>query len=69
MIPLIEVWDEAKIEWIFTNAYQSNSPQTCLCGHHPIKNICVITNKKMELEPRLVTVVSKIFLEFQREDA
>lgn len=41
-----EVWDEAKIEWTFTNAYQSNSPQTCLCGHHPIKNICVITNKK-----------------------
>jgi hypothetical protein len=38
-------WDFAKREWIFEFAYYSEELQTCLCGHYPIKNICVIRNK------------------------
>ena len=39
-------WNNAKLEWKFEYAYQSEELETCLCGHYPIKNICVITNTK-----------------------
>lgn len=39
-----EYWDSAKLEWNFEYAYQSEDSQTCLCGHFPIRNICVIVN-------------------------
>ncbi|SDT66750.1 hypothetical protein SAMN05216490_4729 [Mucilaginibacter mallensis] len=39
-------WEIAKNEWDFDYAYQSEEFQTCLCGHYPIKNICVIKNDK-----------------------
>lgn len=39
-------WDFAKLEWNFEMAYESEEEQTCLCGHYPIRNICVIKNKK-----------------------
>lgn len=38
-------WNDAKLEWNFEYAYQSEEPQTCLCGHYPIRNICVIRNQ------------------------
>jgi len=41
-----QFWDSAKLEWKFENAYQSEEKQTCLCGHFPIRNICVIKNKE-----------------------
>ncbi len=37
-------WESAKHEWNFEYAYCSDELQTCLCGHYPIKNICVIKN-------------------------
>lgn len=39
-------WDFAKLEWNFEFAYYAEDLQTCLCGHFPIKNICVIRNKR-----------------------
>ncbi len=39
-------WDSAKLEWNFESAYESEEQQTCLCGHFPITNICIIRNKK-----------------------
>ena len=39
-------WNSAKNEWNFEYAYYSEENQTCLCGHYPIKNICVIRNIK-----------------------
>lgn len=39
-------WDRAKFEWHFDSAYESEEKQTCLCGHYPIVNICVIKNKE-----------------------
>jgi len=39
-------WDFAKLEWSFEFAYYSDESQSCLCGHYPIRNICVIKNKK-----------------------
>lgn len=39
-------WNLARNEWVFEYAYQSNEKETCLCGHYPILNICVIKNHK-----------------------
>ncbi len=39
-----DYWDSAKLEWNFEYAYQSETQETCLCGHYPIRNICVIRN-------------------------
>ncbi|MFA5759909.1 MAG: hypothetical protein WC942_11215 [Clostridia bacterium] len=41
-------WDTAKLEWHFNYAYYSEENETCLCGHFPIKNICVIKNTENE---------------------
>lgn len=40
-----DYWHSAKNEWTFEYAYYSEDLQRCLCGHYPIKNICVIKNK------------------------
>ena len=39
-------WDFAKLEWTFESAYYAEELQICLCGHYPIKNICVIKNRR-----------------------
>ncbi len=39
-------WDEAKLEWSLWEIYQVEEPETCLCSHHPIIEICVLKNKK-----------------------
>ncbi|WP_322614035.1 hypothetical protein [Pseudomonas sp. BIC9C] len=39
-------WDEAKREWTLHNIYEADEFETCLCGHYPIKEICVLQNKK-----------------------
>ena len=44
-LSVAKFWDRAKLEWNFENAYQSEEKQTCLCGHYPIRKICVIKNK------------------------
>lgn len=41
-----QYWDNAKLEWYFESAYVSDDKQTCLCGHYPIVNICVIKNRE-----------------------
>jgi len=38
-------WDLAKNEWRFEFAYYAEELQSCLCGHYPIRNICVIKNE------------------------
>ncbi|WP_454623489.1 hypothetical protein [Brucella anthropi] len=39
-------WEEAKHEWKLSSVYQAGSPSTCLCGHNPIIEICVLKNEK-----------------------
>ncbi|WP_286397302.1 MULTISPECIES: hypothetical protein [Myroides] len=39
-------WDSAKLEWFFRLTYISEEQQRCLCGHFPIREICVIKNSK-----------------------
>jgi hypothetical protein len=37
-------WDHAKREWSLVNVYEAEEPKTCLCGHTPIVEICVLHN-------------------------
>jgi len=40
-----KTWEEAKEEWALNNIYMSETLMICLCGHYPIKEICVLQNK------------------------
>jgi hypothetical protein len=37
-------WEEAKLEWQLADVYQVSEPETCLCGHFPINEVCVLRN-------------------------
>jgi len=37
-------WDVAKKEWKLVQIYESDEAETCLCGHTPIIEICVLAN-------------------------
>ena len=39
-------WGEAKLEWKLYGVQFEDEPQTCLCGHYPIKEVCTILNKQ-----------------------
>lgn len=39
-------WEQAKREWDLENVYQEDEPDTCLCGHFPINEICVLRNRE-----------------------
>ncbi|WP_096698411.1 hypothetical protein [Polaromonas sp. AER18D-145] len=39
------VWDAAKLEWVLHEVFESDEPDTCLCGHYPIIENCVLRNK------------------------
>lgn len=41
-----KVWEVAKLEWQLSNIYEAEEPETCLCGHYPIIEICEIINSK-----------------------
>jgi hypothetical protein len=38
-------WDEARAEWGLHEVYESEEPDTCLCGHNPIIELCVLRNR------------------------
>lgn len=55
-------WEDAKLEWELNEIYEEDDPLTCLCGHHPIYEICVIRNKKNRNETNVGNVCVKKFL-------
>ena len=40
-----KVWGIAKLEWGLHQIYEAEEPETCLCGHFPIIEICSLRNK------------------------
>lgn len=40
-----KVWGVAKLEWALHEIYEADDPETCLCGHYPIKELCVLRNR------------------------
>ena len=51
-------WEVAKQEWKLVQIYEAEEPETCLCGHTPIIEICVLSNtlngKRAEVGNRCV---------------
>ncbi len=41
-----DIWDEAKLEWGLAEVYREDDPETCLCGHYPINEICILRNSE-----------------------
>ena len=41
-----DAWDEAKLEWALESVWREDEPDTCLCGHYPIIEICLLRNRK-----------------------
>jgi hypothetical protein len=39
------IWIAAKLEWTLEHVYEADEPETCLCGHFPIIEICELRNK------------------------
>lgn len=40
-----DFWDAAKLEWSLSEVYEAEEPETCLCGHFPIIELCILQNK------------------------
>ncbi len=40
-----KIWDAAKLEWRLEQVFDSGEHETCLCGHFPIREICVLRNQ------------------------
>lgn len=57
-----DTWDEAKREWALVEVYREEKPETCLCGHFPIIEICVLRNTKNDNEAIIGNVCVKKFL-------
>lgn len=39
-----DYWDAAKLEWSLFEVYEAEEPETCLCGHFPIMELCILQN-------------------------
>ncbi|EIZ1085905.1 hypothetical protein MPI44_004453 [Klebsiella oxytoca] len=37
-------WESARKEWQLDRIYKTKKPMSCLCGHTPISNVCVLKN-------------------------
>lgn len=44
-LSVAKIWDAAKLEWALEEIYEVEEPETCLCGHFPIIEICELRNK------------------------
>jgi hypothetical protein len=56
-------WELAKTEWVIKLVYFSKAPATCLCGHHPISELCIVSNKKNHNEAIVGSCCAKKFME------
>lgn len=54
-------WSEAKLEWELIGIERMEEPETCLCGHYPILEICTIQNSKTKNESRVGNCCVKKF--------
>jgi hypothetical protein len=57
-----KTWDEAKLEWDLVEIYHQEEPDTCLCGHDPIIEICVLENRQNKNSTIVGNVCVKKFL-------
>lgn len=59
---LARTWDEAKLEWVLLEVYEAEKPETCLCGHFPIIELCVLSNRKNQNQATVGNCCVKKFI-------
>lgn len=45
-LSVADEWDQAKQEWTLKQVYMADEPETCLCGHYPIIECCILGNNQ-----------------------
>lgn len=55
-------WDEARLEWRIEDIYWEQEPDTCLCGHFPINELCYLRNIKNNARALVGNVCVKKFM-------
>lgn len=57
-----DTWDEAKLEWDLVDVEKVDEPETCMCGHQPIVEVCVIANRLNKQVTRVGNCCVKKFI-------
>lgn len=60
-------WEVAKKEWHLVEISEANEPETCLCGHFPIIELCTISNSTTAKSVDVGNVCVKRFLGFRSD--
>lgn len=60
-------WDRARLEWQIEDIYIQPEPETCLCGHFPINELCVLRNTKNGNAAVVGNVCVKKFMELRSD--
>lgn len=55
-------WETARKEWGLVTVFEADEPDTCLCGHHPIIEICEIANRLTKRHAEVGNCCVKRFL-------
>lgn len=61
-LSVADTWDRARLEWKLEDIYQEEEPDTCLCGHFPINELCYLRNTKNGNRALVGNVCVKKFL-------
>jgi hypothetical protein len=60
-------WETARKEWALVTIYEVGEPDTCLCGHYPIVEICGLKNRVTGADADVGNVCVKRFLGFRSD--
>lgn len=60
-------WDVARKEWRLVDISEANEPETCLCGHYRIIELCTIANATTGRSVDVGNVCVKRFLGFRSD--
>ncbi|WP_316859231.1 hypothetical protein [uncultured Cohaesibacter sp.] len=55
-------WETARKEWVLVDVIEADEPETCLCSHYPIIEICEIRNRVTGHTTEVGNVCVKRFL-------
>lgn len=60
-------WEIARKEWKLVGVSEAEVPETCLCGHYPIIELCTIFNSTTDKTTDVGNVCVKRFLGFRSD--
>jgi hypothetical protein len=60
-------WEVAKKEWRLVEISEADEPETCLCGHYPIVELCTIANATTGNSVDVGNVCVRRFLGFRSD--